>query len=97
MSVELASVKDILTRLKPELLKKYPISTIGLFGSIVRDDFTAQSDVDIIVDFNGKIGIEFVTLADELEQKLNYKVDLVARDGIKQKYFEVIEPQIVYV
>jgi predicted nucleotidyltransferase len=97
MSSALASVKDILSKLKPELLKKYPIASIGLFGSIVRDDFTENSDVDIIVEFNDKIGIEFITLADELEEKLNYKVDLVSRGGIKPKYFSVIEPQIIYV
>lgn len=97
MSSALASVKDILSKLKPELLEKYPIASIGLFGSIVRDDFTENSDVDIIVEFNDKIGIEFITLADELEEKLNYKVDLVSKGGIKPKYFNVIEPQIVYV
>jgi predicted nucleotidyltransferase len=97
MSTALASVKDILSKLKPELLKKYPIASIGLFGSIVRDDFTENSDVDIIVEFNDKIGIEFITLANELEEKLNYKVDLVSRGGIKPKYFRVIEPQIIYV
>jgi predicted nucleotidyltransferase len=97
MSKELSAIKDLLTKLKPELVKKYPIASIGLFGSIVRDDFTAGSDVDIIVDFNDKIGIEFVTLADELEEKLNYKVDLVSRGGIKQRYLDVIDPQIIYV
>jgi predicted nucleotidyltransferase len=97
MSLELAEVKNTLTELKPELVKKYPIATLGLFGSIVRDDFTADSDIDIIVDFNGKIGIEFITLADELERILNRKVDLVSRGGIKQRYLDVIDPQIVYV
>jgi len=97
MSAELIAIKDLLTRLKPDLVKRYPIASIGLFGSIVRDDFTAESDVDIIVDFNDRIGIEFVTLADELEAKLNYKVDLVSRGGIKQKYLDLIDPQIIYV
>ena len=95
--LNLSEVKKILTDLKPELVQKYPISSLGLFGSIVRDDFTANSDVDIIVDFNGKIGSEFITLADELEERLKWKVDLVSRGGIKQKYFDVIEPQIIYV
>lgn len=97
MVSELILVKNTLTKLKPELQKKYPIATLGLFGSIVRDDFTENSDIDIIVDFNGKIGIEFITLADELEQVLHRKVDLVSRGGIKQRYLDVIEPQIVYV
>ena len=46
---ELASIKRILTQLKPELAEKYFVNSIGLFGSIVRDDFTQKSDVDIIV------------------------------------------------
>ena len=78
-------------------MKRYPISSMGLFGSIVRDDFTDNSDIDIIVEFNGAIGIEFVTLAEDIERKLNRKVDLVSRGGIKQKYLKAIEPQIVYV
>lgn len=90
-------IKDTLAQFKLELVKRYPIASLGLFGSIVRDDFTENSDIDIIVDFNGSIGIEFVTLADELEAKLNHKVDLVSRGGIKDKYFRVIEPEIVYV
>lgn len=95
--IDLNKIQSILIQLKPELLLKYPIASIGLFGSVVRDDFNINSDIDIIVDFNGNIGIEFVTLAEELEQKLNRKVDLVSRGGIKQKYFNAIEPEIIYV
>jgi predicted nucleotidyltransferase len=97
VNLNLTQIKNLLSGLKPELMKKYPIASIGLFGSIVRDDFTTESDIDIIVDFNDKIGIEFITLADELERTLNHKVDLVSRGGIKQKYFNVIEPEILYV
>ena len=58
---ELTSVKEILAQLKPELTKKYFVSSIGLFGSIVLEDFTAKSDFDIIVDFSKPIGIELGT------------------------------------
>ena len=97
MKASLTVVKDILTTLKPQLIKKYPIASIDLFGSIVRDDFTDESDIDIIDDFNYKIGIEFITLPDELEHSLNHKVDLVSRGGIKKRYLDVINPQIIYV
>lgn len=93
----LASVKQILKDLKPELHEKYGVSSIGLFGSIVRDDFTPASDVDIVVDFDRPIGIEFAHLGDYLEEKLNKRVDLVSLHGIKPRYMEVIEPQIQYV
>ena len=95
--LDLNKTRDILSLFKPELIRRYPIASIGLFGSIVRNDFSINSDIDIIVDFNKPIGIEFVTLADELEEKLNCKVDLVSKAGIKPKYFKEIEPEIVYV
>lgn len=90
-------IKQILTQLKPELVEKYHISTIGLFGSILRDDFTSLSDVDIIVDFSQPIGIEFVDLADFIEKKLNKNVDLVSKKGVKEKYYQAIESEIIYV
>ncbi len=93
----LEEVKSILTKLKPELMSKYGVDTLGLFGSIVRDDFTDQSDIDIVVTFSKSIGIEFIDLANELEDLLNRKVDLVSRNGIKPRYYEVIEPEILYV
>jgi len=97
MSAELAEVKAILTQLKPELCDKYGVDTLGLFGSIVRDDYTDESDIDIIVTFSKLVGIEFIDLADELESVLKRKVDLVSKKGVQEKYLRVIEPQIVYV
>ena len=93
----LSIVQNKLKQLKPELASKYHVSSIGLFGSIVRNDLTDDSDIDIIVDFSEQVGIEFIYLADELELKLNRKVDLVSKKGIKHAYYEVIEPQIIYV
>ena len=87
----------MLAQLKPELAQKYHVLTIGLFGSIVRDDFTAGSDIDIVVDFNRPVGIEFIDLAIYIERILNRKVDLVSKNGIKDKYFKAIENEIIYV
>ena len=95
---QLESIKDILVKLKPELVEKYAISKIGLFGSVVRNDFSqTNSDIDIIVDFSKPIGIEFIDLADYLEQKIKRKIDLVSKNGIKPKYYQAIESDIVYV
>lgn len=82
---------------KPVLIKKYPIKQIGIFGSIARGDFNEDSDVDILVEFNQPIGIEFIDLANELESILQQKVDLVSRSGIKPKYFKMIEKDLIYV
>lgn len=94
----LASIKELLQKLKPELTRKYHVRSIGLFGSIVRDDFSpAKSDVDIIVDFSKPIGIEFVDLADYLEFQIKRKVDLVSKNGVKENFYKEIEREIVYV
>lgn len=83
----LETILYTLRGLKPELSAKYGVSSIGLFGSVVRDDFSPlRSDVDIIVDFSRPVGIEFVDLADYLETKILKKVDLVSKKGIKDKY-----------
>ena len=93
----LSSVKQMLLQLKPVLREKYFVNSIGLFGSIVRDDFTNKSDIDIIVEFSKPVGIEFIDLATYMEVKLKKKVDLVSRNGVKEKYFYQIKSEIIYV
>jgi hypothetical protein len=94
---DLMSIKNSLSALKPEMQQRFFVNSIGLFGSVVRDDFKVSSDVDIIVDFTRPVGIEFVDLANFIESKLNKKINLVSRTGVQKKYFEQIESQIVYV
>ena len=93
----LSSIKEVLHEIKPELASNYHVSSIGLFGSVVRDDFTPTSDIDIIVDFSEPIGIAFVDLAELIEKRLNKTVDLVSKKGVKKKYFSEIEAEIIYV
>ncbi len=93
----LSTIQKKLQEIKPALVAKYGVNTIGLFGSVVRDDFTNESDIDIVVDFSKPIGIEFIDLAYELEAIFKRKVDLVSKKGIKPKYMRVIEPEIIYV
>jgi len=88
---------SILKSVKPELVEKYHVSSIGLFGSAVRDDFSpSRSDIDVLVDFSKPVGIEFIALADFLEECYGRKVDLVSRNGIKSNYFAEIEKEVVY-
>jgi hypothetical protein len=79
------------------LIAKYHLKFIGIFGSFTREDFTEESDIDILIDYEQPIGIEFIDLAEELEKILNHKVDLVSRKGIKPKYFNEIQKDLVYV
>jgi len=91
------NILSVLRAVKPELEKKYRVSRLALFGSYSRNAANENSDVDLMVEFHQPPGILFIDLADELEEILEHKVDLVSRRAIKSSYFQHIEPQLLYV
>lgn len=60
------------------LCQRYHIRKLALFGSVLRDDFRPDSDVDVLVEFepNAIIGLKFITLQDELSVLFGRQVDL---------------------
>lgn len=82
---------------KANVAHRYPIASMALFGSLARGEGTDASDIDILVEFNGRIGSDFISLANELEQELGSKVDLVSKNGIRSKYFTAIRSDLIYV
>ena len=93
----MSTVIQILKEHKEELFKKYPLKSMALFGSYSRGEETIDSDVDVMVELAGPIGIRFLNLYYEIENLLNKKVDLVSKRGIKPVYFAFIEPDLIYV
>lgn len=88
---------ELLQQHKEELFKKYPLKSMALFGSYSRGEETAESDVDVMVELSGPIGIKFIDLNYEIERLLSKKVDLVSKRGIKPGYLSSIEPDLIYV
>ena len=83
---EAFTLDEIWLRLRamlPDLRGRYPIASLGVFGSWVRGEQRADSDLDLLVEFDGPIGWEIVTLEDELSRKLGVRVDLVPRQGLR--------------
>ena len=63
----------------------YGIRWLALFGSVLREDFGPDSDVDVLVEFapDVKVGLlRFVAVAEALESVFGRKVDLVTLDGL---------------
>lgn len=60
------------------------IKKLSLFGSAVRDDFTPESDVDVLVEFeSGKVpGLKFFSMGDELSSIIQRKVDFISRSAV---------------
>ena len=90
----LDDIKHSLSNNKNVLFSEYPIHSMAIFGSYARNEQSENSDVDILVEFNDKIGIRFIDLADELERIVGLKVDLVSKKGIKEKYFQSIQSDL---
>jgi len=90
-------IKSILAEHKSELVQKYHLRQLGVFGSYARKDNSAQSDIDLLVEFEEPIGLEFVTLAEELEKLLGIKVDLVSVNALKPRMRKIIKKDILYV
>ena len=76
------------------------IKKLSLFGSILRDDFTPESDIDVLVEFEEGVrpGYRYFAIQEELAAMLGRNVDLLTPDGLS-KYFrdEVLhQAQVVY-
>jgi hypothetical protein len=70
-----------------EFCRKWKITEFALFGSVLRDDFRADSDVDVLVTFAPDARwslLDMVKMEDELGMMIRHKVDLVERCAIEQ-------------
>lgn len=94
---DLAEIKSLLEFHRQRIKEKYNIKMIGIFGSVARGKAEKLSDVDILVEFEKPIGLDFVLLGDELEEILGLKVDIVTPNALKPKMFEYIKRDLVYV
>ena len=90
-------IKSKLEQNKDNYHKKYGVKSIGIFGSFSRSDQSGASDIDILVEFDRPIGLAFVDLAEEIEQLLKIKVDLVSKRAIKPRMLKSIEQELIYV
>ncbi|KAF3362671.1 hypothetical protein PHSC3_000910 [Chlamydiales bacterium STE3] len=78
----LKSATKILKEHQKELTDQ-GVRSLGIFGSLARNENTAKSDVDILIDFDSKRGLfAFVDLKTYLESILDCEVDLVTRNAL---------------
>ena len=66
--------------------RRYQVRRLSLFGSVLRDDFQADSDVVVLVQFDPEARVSFMTLGKmqrELATIFQRPVDLIPQDGLK--------------
>jgi predicted nucleotidyltransferase len=90
----LEEILQVLREHKAYLHEKYHVSSIAVYGSVARREATPDSDVDILVEFDDKIGLGFVDLALDLEQLLGLKVDLASKRALRPEVLQLIADEI---
>ena len=69
--------------------RKWRVTELALFGSVLRDDFGDGSDVDVLVTFAPEASWDYFDWADmteDLEAVFGRKVDLVEKDGLRNPF-----------
>jgi predicted nucleotidyltransferase len=90
-------IVQILKQHKAELFEKYPLKSMALFGSYSRGEETKDSDVDVMVELSKPDARAFLNLSYELEDIVKIKIDLVSKNGVKERYMKAIEKDLLYV
>ena len=97
-AVKRSEALAVLSRLKPELVKRFGVTRLALFGSTVRNEAGPDSDIDIIVEFDGAatskryFGLQFM-----LEDELGHTVDLVTDKAMRPELRPYIEREAMNV
>ncbi len=87
---------EILHQYRSEL-KSIGVKSLALFGSAVRGEARADSDIDILVEFNRPIGLfSFIRLQHRLSEILGRQVDLVTPEALKPQLREQILEEILH-
>lgn len=93
-----AQVLEVLACSKPVLAARYGVTRLALFGSVARDAAREDSDVDILVSFDGPATSErYFGVLFHLEDLLGRPVDLVTDKALRAELRPFVEKEAVHV
>jgi len=96
--IQLDEIKIILENHKVEIIERFKVKEIGVFGSFVKNLQNKESDLDILVDYSQPVSFfQFLELEEYLENLFHMKVDLVSKTALKPKIGEQILREIAYI
>jgi predicted nucleotidyltransferase len=85
-----------------DFCRRWKIAEFSLFGSVLREDFGPESDVDVLVSFGPDVPwslFDWIDMIDELKEIFGCEVDLVEKSGLRNPFRrkEILENrQVVY-
>ncbi|WP_298817046.1 nucleotidyltransferase family protein [Chloroflexus sp.] len=95
------NAKDVVAKLKelkPIIVERYKVREIGLFGSFVRGEQDASSDIDLLAEFEENADLfDLIGLALYLEEIFQRQVDVVPKQALRAELRESVLQQVVTV
>ncbi len=89
-------ILELLRSHYPEMVERYDVALLSIFGSISRDEHNDSSDLDVLVSFNGPATFDgYMGLKFYLEELLNRSVDLVTDNALKPGLRRRIEGELL--
>ena len=92
--------EEILRQLKSQQarLTQLNVRSLAVFGSVARDEARPDSDIDILVEFDGPTTFDrYMDVKQFLEDVLGCRVDLLTRRGVRPELMSLIEREAVHV
>ena len=89
---------DVLSGEREIVVRRFDVRLLAIFGSVSRDEDTVESDVDLLVEFDGPATFDrFFGLKAYLEDRLGRSVDLVTQPAIREELRPHLERDLVHV
>lgn len=93
---DLNNILHCLRRAKPDLMRRYPLRSLGVFGSYVRGDQRDDSDVDLLVELGDDMDLlAYAGLQQDLSDALGLPVDLVEREALRPRIAAQVLAEVV--
>ena len=91
--------EEVLRKIKanPDVLKRYGVKQLGLFGSFARGEQKTSSDLDFLVELEKETFRAYMGLKFFLEDLFGCKVDLVMKDTMKPRLRDMVLREVIYV
>jgi predicted nucleotidyltransferase len=93
-----SKILSVLNVHREEIMHRFAVKSLSLFGSAARDEMREGSDVDVLVEFDGPATFGgYMGLKDYLENLLGTTVDLVTEKGLKPRARKHVEQDLIHV
>jgi len=96
--IHLDAVIEAIAKVKPQIIERFRVKEMAIFGSFVRGEENAESDIDLLTDFDKDADLFDLTgLADFLENILSRRVDVVSAKGLRKELRKTVLEEAIQI